>query len=149
MSDADIRLRVATDPRMLCAIRGAVRGYVSAWDLSGDRIDEIVLAVDEACTNCIRHAYGGQTDAVYELTLNAPDGCLEITIRDEGVPACADTIAPRTAQKPTAETVTPGGLGLQLIRQVFDEVRFEPGDERGNCIIMRLALPGESGGCMD
>jgi anti-sigma regulatory factor (Ser/Thr protein kinase) len=147
MNKPDIRLRVATNPQILCAVRGAVRGYLSTFDLSGDRIDEIVLAVDEACTNCIRHAYDSQADAVYELTLGTADGWLEVAMRDEGVPACADTVAPREPETPERNLMKPGGLGLQLIREVFDEVRFEPGDEQGNCVTMRLALQGNSGEC--
>jgi len=134
----DLRLQVVSDPRILGVIRGVVRGWMDAYDLCADRRHEIVLAVDEACSNAIRHAYKGRCDQSVELVLSASEDWLEITVSDQGVPCPPECIDRRPLVPPTQNDLQPGGLGLKLIHEIFDEVRFCPGEERGNCVTMRL-----------
>ncbi len=68
------RLQVSSDPRFLGVIRGVVQVWLEVCGLVADRRHEVVLAVDEACSNAIRHAYGGRTDESVELVLSASTG---------------------------------------------------------------------------
>jgi anti-sigma regulatory factor (Ser/Thr protein kinase) len=141
MTRDDIRLEIASDARLLCALRALVRTYVGLQGFPFERADEVVLAVDEACTNAIRHSYGGSTDRSIELTLRSLDDGIEIVLRDEGTPASRERLAQRELTPPEPGTVVPGGLGVQIMYRVFDEVTFEPGEDAGNRVTMRLKRP--------
>jgi anti-sigma regulatory factor (Ser/Thr protein kinase) len=137
-SGNELRLEVTSDPRLLGFIRAALRLWLEVCGLIPERRDEVVLAVDEACANCIRHAYQGRDDGRVELVLSTSGDWLEITVNDEGTPCPTEFAEFRPLERPCPDTVSPGGLGIKLIHEVFDEVRFCPGQERGNCVTMRL-----------
>jgi len=133
----DIRLEVRSDPRFLRCIRSLVRGWVEGCELSRDATDEVVLAIDEACSNAIRHSYGGRCDRFVELTLRADDEWLEVRLCDQGEPCPPEHRERRVLEPPDPEHLVPGGLGVQLIHLAFDEVEFCPGATSGNCVILR------------
>lgn len=137
----DIQVTIQSDPQLLSAVRGMIRGYMQSKGYEGDRAEEIVLAVDEACTNAIRHAYHGEKGKPLALDILSGDNGLVFRLMDEGIPAEAGRVASREEAAPHPDTVKPGGLGLKLIRRVFDEVEFIPGPVHGNTVIMRLAPP--------
>lgn len=134
----DLRLRISSDSRLLGVARGVLQMWLEIRGLEADRRGEIVLAVDEACANAIRHAYGGRTDGRIELVLSSTDEWIEISVNDEGLPCPPECSAYRPLERPTANDVRPGGLGVRLIHEVFDEVRFCSGPSGGNCVTMRL-----------
>lgn len=133
----DFRLEVRSDPRFLRCIRNLVRGWAEAADAAQDTADEMVLAVDEACSNAIRHSYGGQCDCFVELTLRADENFLEVRLCDQGDPCPPEHQERRDLEAPDPERLEPGGLGVQLMHRAFDEVVFCSNNDRGNCIIMR------------
>jgi anti-sigma regulatory factor (Ser/Thr protein kinase) len=139
--DEDIRLSVRSEPRLLVSIRCLIRSWLERHAVEAERAGCIVLAVDEACSNAIRHAYEGRNDESVEVTLRSDSDCLEIVVCDLGRPCAKEKTAPRTLERPSPENVCPGGLGVQLIHQVFDEVEFRPGTTSGNCVTMRLKRP--------
>ena len=65
----DIAIEVRSEPQLLHSIRNLIRGYVVSFGVAKDRVDEIVLAVDEACCNSIRHSYRGDNGKPLYLTL--------------------------------------------------------------------------------
>lgn len=138
--DADLQVRLKTDPKLLCAVRSLVRNYAILHGVEAERLDGVVLAVDEACTNAMRHSYGGSQQAEICLRLSAGTDWLEIELRDEGRPIPGEKLLPPDEAKVEAERLTPGGLGMFLIHRSFDEVRYEPGRSRGNRVLMRLRL---------
>jgi anti-sigma regulatory factor (Ser/Thr protein kinase) len=133
-----LRLEVSSDPRLLGVIRGVLQVWLELVGLAVDRRDEVVLAVDEACANCIRHAYDGRIDEPVELLLSASAEWLEISVSDQGTPCPAECAEYRPLMAPEPHELKPGGLGVKLIHKVFDEVRFCPGTTIGNCVTMRL-----------
>lgn len=142
MTNMDFSLEVRAEPRLLCTVRSLVRSYLDSFEFAKDRIDEAVLAIDEACTNAIRHAYRGRADQTYRIEVRARDGWVEFSIQDDGEPAPAEAVSPKTGGGPPAlDELKPGGLGVQLIYDVFDEVEFCSGKSRGNCVRMKLRLP--------
>ncbi|MDQ1256450.1 MAG: serine/threonine-protein kinase RsbW [Candidatus Hydrogenedentes bacterium] len=136
----EIRIEVQSDPRLLRAVRALAGGYLGSLDMDAERVNEIVLAVDEACTNAIRHSYGGRKDGLLTLTFRHADDTVEIELCDEGKPVPAECLTPRELQVTDLSALKPGGLGLSLMRQAFDEVEFCPGEEKGNRVTMRLKL---------
>lgn len=138
----DIRLEVRSDPRFLRCIRSLVRAWMDACEFSRDAADEMVLAIDEACSNAIRHSYGGKCDRWVELTLRADESYLEVRLCDQGEPCPPEHLERRTLEATDVDRLQPGGLGVQLIHRAFDEVEFCPGRTTGNCVIMRRRRPG-------
>ena len=141
MKKADINIDLSSDPRLLTSIRGLIKTYLLNEGFGADRVGEIVLAVDEACTNAIRHSYGGNTDARLRLTVRKLDGSIEFVLRDRGVPVLPEKCERKDAPTPDKAEIVPGGLGVQLMYSVFDEVQFHPGKTEGNRVVMRLKQP--------
>lgn len=136
--DRDFLLAFRASPQLLCDVRAIIRSYLTNQGLEDDRIQEVVLAVDEACTNAIRHAYAGDDGKTLELSLASRDEWIELELCDDGIPAPYDRIKPKSEEAIAAEALTPGGLGMHLIYNVFDDVNFTPGNTKGNTILMRL-----------
>lgn len=136
--DRDIHLIIRSDPKLLASIRSLVRRWVESWELDEKTAHDVVLAIDEACTNAIRHAYEGRSDGSVELTLKAAPDYLEFQVSDQGLPCPAERAEKREMEPPDPDDLTPGGLGIQLIYNVFDEVDFCQGEDGGNCVTMRL-----------
>ena len=63
---------------------------------------------------------------------------LEFQVSDQGVPCPAECAERRPLEAPDSENLQPGGLGVQLMYEVFDDVRFCPGVTAGNCVTMKL-----------
>lgn len=137
----DFRIDVRTDPRLLASVRELVRSWIAPFGLGDDTEHGVILAIDEACSNAMRHAYEGRWDCHATLTLTPTEEYLEFELSDEGTPCRPEKVVRRELERPDPEKVTPGGLGVQLIYQVFDEVTFEPGSPIGNRVIMRLKRP--------
>ena len=139
---SDIRLEIRSDPRLLASVRGLVREWLTSQGVAPHRVDQLVLAIDEACANAIRHAYQGRSDKVVELHLWATADELLVEVCDRGVTAPPERVDRRVLLPPRPEEVCPGGLGVQLIHQAFDDVKFYPGSPCGNRVTMRLFRKG-------
>lgn len=122
----------SSDPENLRLVRRMVNETLCALGFAEDERQRIVLAVDEAVANVIRHAYGGCCDGRVELSLWLDPGQLRFELRDYAEPVDASRIRPRDLAE-----CRPGGLGINLIDSVMDEWRFSQPDEgRGNRLTM-------------
>jgi len=77
--------------------------------------------VDEACTNIIRHAYELRDDKLIALSLEIRDDCVRMRLRDYGMQPPAEALHRRRRRD---EVIKPGGLGLMMIRNAFDQVDY-------------------------
>jgi len=101
----------------------------------------IQTAVDEACSNIIDHAYGGETADVIELACKITNDSLIITLRDHGKPFNPE-IVPVPNKHARLKDVKEGGLGLYFMHQLMDEVDFSFSPGKGNTLTMSKRLPG-------
>lgn len=87
-------------------------------------ITKLAMAVDEACTNIIEHAYG--YNATKEVTVRAifDDEQLRIEVIDTGCGFDPTTVEPETLKELVSKRKS-GGLGIRLIRSLVDEVDYE------------------------
>jgi len=146
MNPREILIEVAADPKLLGTIRGMVRSYLAEAGFDRERTDEVVLGVDEACTNAIRHGCRGCEDMTFRIAFRADDDWLEIELVDSGDPAPPEAFARKPRTPPSDPSmIQPGGLGVYLIYEVFDEVSFISGPDIGNCVTMRLKRPRHTG----
>ena len=93
------------------------------------------LAVDEAFTNIVEHAYGGEGIGDIQCTCQAAEGVLTITLRDFGRPFHPEKI-PAPNGKARLKDIKSGGAGLFLIRKMMDKVCFEFNPTTGNLLTM-------------
>jgi len=102
--------------------------------LDEDAVFHCQMAVDEACTNVIEHAYGGEAKGNIEIVCQVEPGRCTIRIVDHGQPFDPTKVPPPRASA-SLEDIRPGGIGLHLMKQLMDEVRFEF-TEQGNVLTM-------------
>jgi sigma-B regulation protein RsbU (phosphoserine phosphatase) len=105
-------------------------------DLPGSPLDEdsmaqLELAVNEAASNIMKHAYHGRTDQWIHLEAEASPSQISIRLHHLGDPFDPSTVAP-----PALDASQESGFGLYLITQSVDDVQYCR-DERGrNCIVL-------------
>jgi serine/threonine-protein kinase RsbW len=95
----------------------------------------VELAVDEACSNIIEHAYGAEGVGDIKCTYWITDKELEIVITDKGRPVEPESIPEPDFSVPLDQLKT-GGAGLFLMRKMMDDVRFEFTPDQGNRLIL-------------
>ena len=138
-TDADIELRILSHPRNLCVVRAAIETAVRRLGFNETDAAQIILAVDEAMANCIRHGYQGATDKPIWLQFHATphetEPSFRITIEDHGRQIDPDQIHGREL-----DDVRPGGLGVHIIRQVMDEVSYSRREGCGMRLVMSKKL---------
>jgi sigma-B regulation protein RsbU (phosphoserine phosphatase) len=117
-----MRIRVPARPDRLRLIRMSVEQAAQYCAAEPSWTSDLVMAVDEACQNIIRHAYGSrgeEGDIVIDFIRR--QDALEVHLMDFAAPVDPEAIKPRDLGD-----VRPGGLGVHLIRSVCDEARFVP-----------------------
>jgi serine/threonine-protein kinase RsbW len=92
------------------------------------------MSVDEACTNIIEHAYGGEDRGDIDITCTVEENLFSVTLFDRGEPFDPDRV-PLPVIDSDISKIRPGGIGLHLMRQLMDEVYFSFSDE-GNRLTM-------------
>ena len=138
MSDGDIlKLEITSDPAELPVVRDQVRSWTQAQTWTEQEAADIVLAVDEALSNVIRHGYEGKPGHQIHLAFrsvrdSAHGAGLEICIRDFGKQVPLDSIAGRDL-----DDLRPGGLGVHIIRSVMAEVEYSHAPGGGMQLVMR------------
>ena len=132
-----VALTVPSQPKFLYVVRSAAYPVVIEAGFSRKEARRIVLALDEACSNIIRHAYAGDPEGTISLTLTVTGTELRIELRDTGKQVDATTIAPRDLKD-----VRPGGLGTHFINAVFDTVRYDTSGRAGTLLTMQRKRPG-------
>jgi serine/threonine-protein kinase RsbW len=115
-----VRLTIPAKPEYITLSRLALVGLGRVRPLSEDTLADVKLALTEACSNSVRHAYGddgGHVDISFELL----DDRLIVEVADDGsgfVPLPADA---------AQDELTEGGLGIAIIRSIADEVEIAGG----------------------
>jgi len=140
---APLALRFPARPDELRGMRDALRERLRAWQLDEECSSDVVMAVDEACQNVIRHAYRGEPGGMIELEVHCAGDELQIGVRDFAPPVDPARIRPRPLDE-----LRPGGLGTHLIRSAMDHTELgKPPSGPGTLLRMvkRLARKGAAG----
>lgn len=132
----DIRVELVSDPAYLSGAREMISAVARRLGFSEEGCGQIALAVDEALCNVMRHGYdrpraGPIWISIWPRASDNGDAGITIVIEDEARQVDEEQIKGRDLDE-----VRPGGLGVHIIRQVMDVVRYEKRRPGG----MRLTL---------
>jgi len=125
------------DPEQLAVIRRELSGWLAPLALTEEETADVVLAVDEAAANAVRHAYGPDEAGVVELTLWTESGTLCIEVVDHG------SWRP-PAERPAEGGRGTGGRGIPLMSHMSESVLIHF-DDRGSRVLLRHRIPSLNG----
>ncbi|MHC4960208.1 MAG: ATP-binding protein [Planctomycetota bacterium] len=137
-----IRVTVASDPRYLAPLRTLVFESLLIAGIEEEQAHKVVLAVQEACTNVIRHCYECREDERIDIVISFAPDRLEIRIDDWG-----DWVDPDNIRSRDLDDVKPGGLGVHLMQSTMDVVEYRKNEWGGTSLVMikQLAPPEDPG----
>jgi anti-sigma regulatory factor (Ser/Thr protein kinase) len=115
-----VKYTFTSDSHQLAEVRHCVRSFLRKYQFDECLTELLVLGLDEACTNIIRHAYGCNGKPV-RLEMESRRDRVRFILRDYG-----RSCDPRRIRSRELSDVRPGGVGVHIIRQVFDNVKYEP-----------------------
>jgi serine/threonine-protein kinase RsbW len=121
---SDVRLTLPARPENVAVVRHVLGAFAEALRLPPELVEDMRLAVTEACTNVVRHAYRDGDPGPIEIVIR-PDGDrldLTVTDRGQGIGPSADVAGP--------------GLGLPLITALADSVQLERLPASGSRVTM-------------
>ncbi len=119
----------------LAAISSFIVDQAGRAGLSPRNIYAIQTAVDEACSNIIDHAYGGEDLGFIKVSVDILDSAIKITITDDGLPFNPDKV-PEPDLQNTLENRKERGLGIYFMRKLMDEVSFDFSNKHYNTLVM-------------
>lgn len=114
-----MKLEFSSHTANLAPMRKRVRKFLDAYPFSEKERMLMVLGVDEACTNIIRHAYQLRDDQPIALSMEGLRKCVRMRLRDYGKQVPAHEMRGREH-----DMIGPGGLGLRLMKNAFDQVDY-------------------------
>lgn len=118
----------------LSDVRAFVNRHAFNFGFGDKEISEITLAVDEACTNVIKHAYKGDPESKFEVKIIGSGKEFEIVVRDWGASFKPEEVpVPNIREKVKRHKA--GGLGIFLMRKLMDAVEYQ---EKGSANEVRL-----------
>ncbi|UTR08726.1 anti-sigma B factor RsbW [Evansella sp. LMS18] len=137
-----IEMKVPAKPEYVGVVRLTVSGIANRLGYSYDDIEDIKIAVAEACTNVVNHAYEeNENDPLMMISCGVYEDRLELMVADKGggvdVETMKDGKGPVSSDQPIEE-LREGGLGLFLIETLMDKVEIS-GDS-GVVIVMTKFL---------
>jgi anti-sigma regulatory factor (Ser/Thr protein kinase) len=130
-----LNLKIKSDPAALKTVRQKVEDYLAGVGMDEQQSTRVVLAMDEALTNIIRHAYGNETGQPIEIDMKTERASVIITLRDYGRVVDRSKIRSRALQD-----VRPGGLGVHIIHDCMDDVNYEPAEGGGTRLTMKKTI---------
>ena len=120
------RFELVSKSEVLSPLRKEMRHLLGEAGWEKKATEEILLAIDEALTNIIRHAYGVQPGAIVVLYEDSPEKT-EIILEDWG-----KKFDPTQVPTPELPRHKPGGLGVHFIRTIMDRLVYDEAFKEGN-----------------
>jgi serine/threonine-protein kinase RsbW len=131
--EKELKVKSTTDN--LERIREFIKSVSAQSGFSDDVIDKISLAVDEACTNIIKHAYKNSPNGDIVINAKLFDNKLTVSITDFGLDFNPDAV-PVPDIKKYYQQHKVGGLGIYLMKKLMDEVKYNPSVDNKNQVVL-------------
>jgi serine/threonine-protein kinase RsbW len=123
-SRSDVRLTLPARPENVAVIRHVLGAFAVALKLPAELVEDMRLAITEACTNVVRHAYPGGAEGTIDVVIRPTGDRLDVIVSDHGA-----------GIGPSPDVAGPG-LGLPMIGALADTVELEHGPGRGTRLAM-------------
>ncbi|MDP2362652.1 MAG: ATP-binding protein [Ignavibacteria bacterium] len=117
------KIKVKSKTENLSLIRDFVSTSAAEAGVTSDDVENIILAVDEACTNIIKHAYKSFPDGELIIKTKSTLSRFVVSITDYGKSFEPDTIPEPDLQKYYRQKRV-GGLGMYLMKTLMDDVKY-------------------------
>ncbi len=125
-----VELRIPSKPEWVAVARLAVAAIANRLPFSVEEIEDLKLAIAEACTICIQHGAGGE---MIDITCEASTSYLRVELRDHRYRLRAAAGRP-VSERPSMMAVE--GLGIFLIQALMDELEYSIDPEVGTALVM-------------
>lgn len=135
---ANMRFTFPSHTSQLELIRRVTRQVASSLSFSEEALDDIGLAIDEACTNVVSHSYTTENRGLITVDFELDQSKLVILLTDKGEkgqvfnPECLSPVD----KEAYLRTLQKGGLGVYLIKKIMDEVEYTVSPGIKNCLKM-------------
>ena len=117
-------------------IRATIKDFLKIYEVDLKIIKNIQLAVDEAVTNIIKHAYKGENkNNIIKIELELKNKKFLIHLYDNGIKVNKNNIKPRSL-----DSVKPGGLGVHFINEIMDQTKYLSSKEWNNHIVLEKII---------
>ena len=117
-------IKIESRTERLIAVREFVSDAARAFGFSDEEVSKIALAVDEACTNVIKHAYRFDPTKTIHVIIQTENGGFQIAIRDNGTQFNPAQLHPPD-MKEYLTHFRRGGLGVYLMKSLMDKVEYD------------------------
>ena len=121
-----IEMKIPAKPDYIGVIRLTLSGIANRMGYTYEEIEDIKIAISEACTNAVQHAYSKDENGEVIVGFDVYEDKLELMVVDNGksfnFQHTKNELGPYT-ESSTVDQLTEGGLGLYLIETLMDEVR--------------------------
>ncbi|MEO3945537.1 anti-sigma B factor RsbW [Gorillibacterium sp. CAU 1737] len=124
--EQQVQLIVPADAHYVDIVRLTLYGIATKWGFSYEDIEDMKVAVAEACNNAVLHAYKDQEPGKVEVTFSGMEGkWIRISVKDQG----ASFDYHRRSGQPDAlhnkqlDEIHAGGLGIYMMQALMDEVQ--------------------------
>jgi anti-sigma regulatory factor (Ser/Thr protein kinase) len=132
-----MRITISSQARLLHVLRSVVRWQAQQAGFGDSEADCLSMAIDEAASNIIRHAYCNRPDGRLSVDVKRFDDRIEFSLEDSGPKVNPEKIRPRSL-----EEVRPGGLGTYFINCFMDAAIYDESFTGGNRLKLVKYLPG-------
>lgn len=122
-AESDVRLTMPARPENLALVRNVIGALAEALSLPAPVVDDMRLAVTEACANVVRHAYAEERGSI-DVVVRPRHESLEVVVADAG-----------RGMGPSPDTRGPG-LGLPLIAALADTFDIQARTPSGSRLVM-------------
>jgi anti-sigma regulatory factor (Ser/Thr protein kinase) len=134
-TDGKLSLKIHSRADELAGVRREVERFVASAGCDESETSRVVLAVDEALTNVIRHAYNEQPDGEIDIDMQKDARRLHIVIRDYG-----RSVDPSNIRSRDLDDIRPGGLGVHIITECMDSVTYQPAADGGTVLTLEKSI---------
>jgi serine/threonine-protein kinase RsbW len=133
-----IGLTIPAQAEYLDIVRLTLYGVATKAGFSFEDIEDMKVAVAEACNNAILHAYAEGEPGIVEIQFEPSEGYMKITVKDEGDSFHYVQTAPEelTLHHKSIQEASVGGLGLFLMQALMDDVQVFARGGQGTKVVL-------------
>ena len=131
MTYETIKMEISANPEYVSIIRLAISGIANKIGFCLDDIEDLKVAISEACTNAIKHSLEDRFTIIYTMIEKG----LTIEIIDNG-----KGYNTKEVSEPDLDNLKESGMGLFIIESLMDEVNVESTEGKGTSIKMTKYL---------